>query len=163
MHCRPRRQTLVWLCLLIYVIAGMVRTQGLILCVCDGRMQLGFADNSGNCDCCAAAAVIAGSIVGGDVCCVDHGILSHEQPAAAADHACHCFDVPLLVGRDERLPQDAIARDRVPMPDAFVGPVLTAAAGWPRIPAPASGRTSWHAPPSSQAPPQLRRTVLLLV
>jgi len=87
---------IIWLCLLVYGIAGMMRMHGILLCI--GGDHVAFATVDAPCACfanaakeCETAATPAGSKDGSRV---------HERNAAPCGE---CNDV-VLPGRDDPLP-----------------------------------------------------------
>jgi hypothetical protein len=83
---------------------------------------------------------------------------------AHANEGCHCVDIPLMGGRDDHVPQHpggTAKPDLPPLPVAWIARQIATAP-----PAAVRCNTSVdpRAPPwSPQAPPLLRRSVLLLI
>jgi hypothetical protein len=156
MFSRAYRAALVWLCLWIYALGGMVRTAALVLCVGEGKITFTFADEAGGCACCATASCADGQTDEPDACT--------GSIAAHANDGCHCVDIPLVCGRDDHLPQHPAAAAKHELPSLHVAWLPTAAALPPLANAQPASSARCRAPPASaQSTPKLRRSVLLLV
>ena len=151
---RSRHAALIWLCLLIYAIGGTLRTAGLLLCVGEGRVRFTFVGDAGSCACCAPGE-------DDDGCCAD---ADGKAPKVRAPADCNCIDIPLLCGRNDHQPQHPGVGGKTKLPCTPVAWVAREAVVTVPAATPCAAAAHSRAPPwSPQAPPRLRRTVLLLI
>jgi len=151
----PRKSAMVWLCLLVYAITGMVRTHGVLLCI--GRDHVALATVDAPCACCATKAC-AQATRGGTDGAAPGGV--HQGGAAPCED---CTDVALQ-GRDDRLPQQPLQKAEPSPPPLDHAVVVSTEFAAPIVVPTIRLAANCRAPPlSSQSPLRLLRTVLLLV
>ena len=152
------KSAITWLCLLVYGIAGMVRTHGILLCI--GGDHVAFATVDAPCACCASAAAeceTEATPAGSNEAGSGH---AHERNAAPCGE---CKDVA-LPGRDDRLPQHPLQKAKEPPWPVECAPVVSTACAAPMVVPKIRLAATCRAPPVSlQSPLRLLRTVLLLV
>ncbi len=146
----PRIQrAATWLCLLAYLLAGTVGPSRLVLCLepC-GDVALEIQASGGDCSGCRADTAAAEG---------------HDATPVADAVRCGCIDIPLLMDRDDNVPQaKAENGDRTgPVLARLATPsaeIVTAEPAWPRP------RSSEPAPPDrgERVLTHLRTVVLLI-
>lgn len=86
---RRTQRFATWLCLVVYLMAGVFQAPGLVLCIeADGRMAIEWPCDGSRC--CGRQGELQALDAKGDAA---------ETKALASE--CQCIDVPLLLGRDE--------------------------------------------------------------
>lgn len=142
MSPRTPRAALLWTCLCLYWLAGMLPVQGLVLCLdADGGAHMAFASLTTSCH--------AHDHDGGD-----------EPEPCVRSHDCH--DLPLWLARDDQQQQQPGAKVTLALPNAVGAPLALSPAPAP-VTLPSSRQPLARPPPDPAPPVALRRRCLVLL